>query len=124
MPSLPSIALFIAFGLCATASQVLLKAGVTDLGSDPRAVGVLGTALAFATNVKLVVATVLYVGTFGLYMVRLARVPVAQAYPIGIALNFILITMAGWWLLGENPTLMGGVGLVLIVAGIYVVARQ
>jgi multidrug transporter EmrE-like cation transporter len=124
MPSMPSIVLFIAFGLCATASQILLKAGMTELGRDPRAVGALGTALAFATNGKLVMAAGLYVGTFALYMMLLARLPVGQAYPIGTALNFVLITLAGWWLLGENPTLTGGLGLFLIVAGIYVIARQ
>jgi multidrug transporter EmrE-like cation transporter len=121
---MPSIALFIAFGLLATASQILLKAGVTDLARDPRAVDAAGYALALLTNVKLVLAAALYVGTFALYMVLLARLPVSQAYPLGIALNFILITMAGWFWLGENPTLMGALGLVLIVAGIYVIARQ
>ena len=118
-----SILLFLAFGLAGTASQVMSKAGMTDVQRARGDAAPFDFLLALATNGKIVIATALYVVTYLLYLAIVARHPISEAYPLGIGLNFVLIAIAAWLFLGETMTWERGLGLGLIVAGMYVVAR-
>jgi multidrug transporter EmrE-like cation transporter len=57
----------------------------------------------------------------GVWAAGLARVPVSQAYPL-LSVGYVLMLLAGWWMLGETPTLMRVAGIAVIIAGVAMVA--
>ena len=56
------------------------------------------------------------------WMLAMTKFEISYAYP-WVSLNFILILAAGILLFGESITLAKGVGTLLIIAGIIVLAR-
>jgi drug/metabolite transporter (DMT)-like permease len=57
------------------------------------------------------------------WLVGLSRVPVSQAYPL-LSLGYVINIGLAWWLLGEIPNVQRVVGIVVIVAGVVLVARS
>jgi len=60
----------------------------------------------------------LYGASALLWLFVLARLPLSTAYPL-LALNFVLVQLAGTLFFGEPFTAVKGVGLALIVAGVW-----
>ena len=57
------------------------------------------------------------------WIVGLSRVPVSQAYPL-LSLGYVLNIGLAWWLFGEVPNAQRVLGVVVIVAGVVLVARS
>ena len=57
------------------------------------------------------------------WIVGLSRVPVSQAYPL-LSLGYVLNIGLAWWLFGEVPNAQRVTGVVVIVAGVVLVARS
>ncbi len=57
------------------------------------------------------------------WVVGLSRVPVTQAYPL-LSLGYVINIGLAWWLLGEVPNLQRVAGILVIIAGVVVVARS
>ncbi|MBS0377314.1 MAG: EamA family transporter [Proteobacteria bacterium] len=57
------------------------------------------------------------------WLVGLSRVPVTQAYPL-LSLGYVINIGLAWWLLGEVPNLQRVAGILVIIAGVVVVARS
>ena len=57
------------------------------------------------------------------WLVGLSRVPVSQAYPL-LSLGYVLNIGLAWWLFGEVPNFQRVFGVVVIVAGVVLVARS
>jgi multidrug transporter EmrE-like cation transporter len=117
------LAILLLFGLVAAASQILLKAGVSEITAASPGFRPLLLLLAFFTNFKLLAATALYVLAYVIYMALIARHPVSEAYPLAVGMSFVLISLAAWLLLGESLTGARAAGLALIILGMYVVVR-
>lgn len=106
------------------AAQFLLKAGMSGAGVRE------SLAEPFSLRTILSVLSDKYVlGGFTLYglgavvwLVVLSRLDVSKAYPL-VGLGFVF-TVAIGYLLGENVTLLRVVGVVLICAGVFLVARS
>ena len=105
-------------------AQLLLKMGVTPLG--PLTVGVdnvLPTALRVLSQWPVLGGLACYVVSVGVWVVGLSRVDVSVAYPM-LSLGYVVNALAAWWLLGETIGWMRSAGVLLILCGVWLVARS
>jgi multidrug transporter EmrE-like cation transporter len=98
-------------------AQLLFKIGLT--GPTPAASGIIGTLLSPAVAGGLA----LYGAGTLIWLKALSQVEVSQAYPF-VGLGFVLTTILGHYLFGDNlsPHRVGGV--LLVIVGIVVIARS
>ena len=105
-------------------AQLLLKAGVTPLGSI--SVGfhtLLPTMLRVLGQWPIVAGLVCYVVSVGVWIVALSRVEVSLAYPM-LSIGYVVNALAAWWLFGEALGPMRWAGMLLILGGVLVMARS
>lgn len=106
----------------ATAGQLLLKSGMTDVGVvGSVSVGALGDLVRqVVTTWQLALGLV----SFGLsslfWLIVLSRVPLSTAYPV-VSMSYLLILGFSYVVLGERPTLTVWAGALLIVVGISLI---
>jgi drug/metabolite transporter (DMT)-like permease len=105
-------------------AQLLLKAGTNALGvitftrdNWP------GLAWQMATQHHFVAGVACYALSLVVWIMGLSRVPVSMAYPL-LSLGYVINAVAAHFLLGEAVTLGRWLGIGLIVAGVWLVARS
>lgn len=117
--------LLILISVCLSAfSQVVLRFGMTRPDIADALTGQGGWLNIFTT-----IARSPYVigglGAYGagaiLWLFVLSRIPVSFAYPF-VSLGIVLTTLIGATVLGERVSLVSGLGILLIVGGISLVA--
>ncbi len=69
--------------------------------------------LCFAVNV-----------VFYAYALRAPFLPVSVAYPIMVGGGFAIIALVAWWFLGERMSALQWAGVVMILLGVFLVARE
>jgi multidrug transporter EmrE-like cation transporter len=114
------IALSISTGV---AGQTAIKLGV----SQPQAVGNTAGLLPLITLILGSPWVLLGLTLYGIgavaWIAVLARLDLSLAYPL-LALNFVLITLSSRLILGETVPTMRWLGMLVICAGIVLVARS
>lgn len=106
------------------AAQLLLKAGVKDVGViklTPATVFSAGLKLAFEPHILGGLAC--YVISVVVWILALSRVQVSIAYPM-LSLGYVVTAFAAWWLMGEPVNAMRISGIAVIIVGVYLVARS
>ena len=116
--NLSALVSIVAIGLLATLGQYLLKVGLDNIVRESFFQFVLG----LVTSPRILIATIIYVVAFGLYLGILVKYDVSQAFPATIGANIFLIALMSFIVLGEAVTLPRVAGMTLIAAGIYLVA--
>ena len=105
-------------------AQLLLKAGTNVLGvitftrdnwSD--------LAWRMGTQQYFIAGAGCYVLSLVVWIVGLSRVPVSMAYPL-LSVGYVLNALAAHYLLGEALTLGRWLGIGLIIAGVFLIARS
>jgi multidrug transporter EmrE-like cation transporter len=122
--NLSTAALIVTGVMLNAAAQLLLKIGVTPLG--PLSVGwdnALPTALRVLSQWPVLGGLTCYVVSVGVWVVGLSRVDVSVAYPM-LSLGYVVNAVAAWWLLGEAVGPMRSAGVLLILCGVWLVARS
>ncbi len=116
--------LFILTGVLLNAgAQLLLKAGVNPLGPiSVELATLLPTAARVLTQWPIIAGLGCYVLSVGVWIVALSRVDVSLAYPM-LSLGYVVNAVAAWWLFGEALGPMRGTGILLILAGVFVMSR-
>lgn len=105
------------------AAQLLLKAGTRVLGViEVRSGAMLGSAFNVITQPYIVGGLACYVLSVGIWIVALSRVEVSVAYPM-LSLGYVVNALAAWWLFGEVLTPAKLVGMLVILAGVFILAR-
>jgi drug/metabolite transporter (DMT)-like permease len=104
--------------------HVLLAKGmktVGDLTEAPaeRVGGMVGRAL---SNGWVLLGVVLQATFFSMYLTLLSRADVSQVLPM-TAVDYIVVALLAYAVLGEAVTPARWTGIVLIVAGVFMVAR-
>jgi multidrug transporter EmrE-like cation transporter len=94
-------------------AQLLLKAGTNAMP--------LGLRLALEPHILGGLAC--YVVSVVVWIVALSRVPVSVAYPM-LSIGYVVNALGAWTLLGESLTPLRMAGTVIIVAGVFMVARS
>lgn len=104
-------------------SQILLKKGMTTIGEfDLSVSGLMNTAWSVLTNWAVVLGIIVMVISMASHLVVLSRVEISYAYPF-LGLSFVLITIYGHYHLAEAVTMWRVAGVLLICAGVAVIAR-
>ena len=103
--------------------QLSLKAGVTQVGAIGSASAPVQTFLRMCTTPLIIVGLGLYVLGAAVWLVVLSRLDLSYAYPL-LALNFVLIPLASWILLGEKISLLRWLGILVICLGLSIVLRS
>jgi drug/metabolite transporter (DMT)-like permease len=104
--------------------HVLLAKGMKTVGdlteaSSERLGGMVARAL---SNRWLLLGVALQATFFAMYLTLLSRAEVSQVLPM-TAVDYIVVALLAYALLGEAVTPARWVGILLIVAGVFMVAR-
>jgi multidrug transporter EmrE-like cation transporter len=112
-------------GICMNAgAQLLLKAGMNRIGYfEFTAANIWPIGLKVATSLPIISGLVTYVLSVVLWLLVLSRVQVSVAYPM-VSLGYILNAVIAYYLFGEPLTSMRMLGIFVIIAGVYLVARS
>jgi len=102
--------------------QLSLKAGVTQVGAIGSDSPPLQTLMQVCTTPLIIVGLGLYVLGAAVWLIVLSRLDLSYAYPL-LALNFVLIPLASWILLGEKVSLVRWLGILVICLGLSIVLR-
>jgi len=104
-------------------SQILLKKGMTDIGEfDLSGSGLWNIAGTVATNWAVIAGLIVMVISMASHLVVLSRVEISYAYPF-LGLSFVLVALYGYYFLDEAVTIWRSAGVLLIVAGVAIIAK-
>ena len=122
--TLAALAFLLAGVLLNAGAQLLLKAGTNVLGvlTLTRETWT-DTLLQMATQRYFAMGVACYVLSLFVWILGLSRVPVSIAYPL-LSLGYIINAIAAHYLFGETITVTRWLGVGLIVAGVWLVARS
>jgi multidrug transporter EmrE-like cation transporter len=105
------------------AAQLLLKAGTRVLGViNVRAGALADSAMGVDTQPYILGGLACYVLSVAIWIAALSRVEVSVAYPM-LSLGYIVNALAAWALFGEALTPAKMVGILVILAGVVILAR-
>jgi len=105
-------------------SQIMLKKGMTSIEKfDVSLSGVWHSGMAILFNPYVFFGLVMMVISMGSHLVVLSRVDISFAYPF-LGLSFVLITAYGYFMLGEMVNSWRILGVLLICAGVALVAKS
>ena len=114
----------IASSLLGVTGQICLKMGMERIGTldvSGVASGV-QTAFQVMTTPLVVMGLSCYAMGAVLWLIVLSKLDLSLAYPI-LALNFVLVPLFGWLLLGEHVPSLRWVGVAIIFVGVTVISR-
>ncbi len=107
-----------------SAAQILLKAGVRHTGVISLQVPALIKAgLSLAVNPYIIIALACYVVSVVFWLLALSRTAVSIAYPM-VSMGYIVTAVVGWLYLGEQMNLTRWAGIIVIIIGVFLVARS
>jgi multidrug transporter EmrE-like cation transporter len=106
------------------AAQLLLKAGsraITDVSFSLANTWTLAARMAL--NPPILGGLALYVISVVFWILALSRVDVSVAYPM-LSIGYIVSALAGWLLFSEALSAARVAGIVVIIVGVWLVARS
>ncbi len=106
------------------AAQLLLKAGsraITDVSFSLANTWTLAARMAL--NPPILGGLALYVISVVFWILALSRVDVSVAYPM-LSIGYIVSALAGWLLFSEALSAARVAGIVVIILGVWLVARS
>lgn len=103
--------------------QTLLKLGVNHAIAPAGDGGLAGFIGMIVTEPLVLLGLACYVLAALTWIAALTRLDLSVAYPF-LALNFVLIALSSWLILGETVPLLRWLGILVICAGILLVARS
>lgn len=122
--NLVSFALVLTGVLLNAAAQLLLKAGVRDIGVIKLSAATIfqaGLKLAFEPHI--LGGLTCYVISVVVWILALSRVQVSIAYPM-LSLGYVVTAFIAWAFMGETVNVMRMTGIAVIIVGVFLVARS
>lgn len=107
-----------------TAAQLALKAGMLQIGTFHFSwENLLPIAFKIAATPWIIIGMAIYVGSVSVWLMVLSRTPISIAYPMA-SLGYITSTIAAYYLWDENLTPTKIAGIIIILVGVYLVAKN
>ncbi|MCB1097055.1 MAG: hypothetical protein KDN22_15890 [Verrucomicrobiae bacterium] len=106
--------------LCCAASQLLLKSGMSSIGTLPALDNVPAYALGLITP-PIVGGLMLYAFGTALWLVCLTKLDLSIAYPAS-AVQFLLIFAGAWYFFGEPVTTPRLAGAAVVLVGVLLLS--
>lgn len=109
---------------CCVCGQLMMKTGMTAVGRLT-----LETLFSLATFSRILTTPFVlgglcfYVVSMLSWFVVLSRIELSFAYPM-LGLNYVLILLFSWLVLGEHVTLVRTAGVLLIFLGVILISRS
>ena len=105
-------------------AQLLLKEGMRRIGYFEFAwANAIPIGMQVAANPFVLLGIFAYIVSVGVWLLVLSRVEVSFAYPL-LSVGYIVNAIAGYYLLQENLSVSRITGILIIVAGVYLVTRS
>ncbi len=105
-------------------AQLLLKEGMRRIGFFEFAwSNVLPIGMQVAANPFVAAGIFLYVVSVGVWILVLSRVEVSLAYPM-LSVGYIVNALAAYYLFQENLSPTRIAGILIIIAGVYLITRS
>ena len=106
------------------AAQLLLKAGMTQIGHfEFSMANAFPVGMKVITNFPIVAGLAAYVVSVGVWLLVLSRVQVSYAYPM-LSIGYVVNAVAAYFLFGESLSIMRVTGIFVIIAGVYLVSQS
>ncbi|CAL7963761.1 undecaprenyl phosphate-alpha-L-ara4N flippase subunit ArnE [Gammaproteobacteria bacterium] len=107
-----------------TVAQLALKTGIDRVGAFVfHWSNFIPIVLKLMVSPWIIVGLFIYVGSVGVWLMVLSRTPVSIAFPMS-SLAYVTSAIAAYYLLGENLSMLRIVGIIVILVGVYMVARS
>ncbi|MBU0455160.1 MAG: SMR family transporter [Pseudomonadota bacterium] len=104
-------------------AQILLKAAMTRIGVFSFSFqNLVPIGMKVIASPFIWIGMVIYASSVFVWLLVLSRVDVGVAYPL-TSIGFILTALAAYFFLGESLSLVRVAGIVVIIAGIYLITR-
>ncbi len=105
-------------------AQLLLKVGMNQVGPVELSdiVAVTKLVIKVFLTPPLLAGVLLYILSSFFWLIGLSRVELSYAYPF-VGLAYVLVVLFSWLFLKEAVTLIRWAGVILIVAGVFIVSR-
>lgn len=118
------VPLFISVSVLVVA-QLSLKAGMNrvgaiELGDTSAVIGLVGKVF---TTPMVLTGVILYAVSSFFWLIALSKVDLSYAYPF-VGLAYVAVAFFSWIFLGEALSTLRWAGIVMIVAGVMLVARS
>jgi multidrug transporter EmrE-like cation transporter len=109
--------LFAAYTAMSVIGLVLMRLGLPAIPRDGF------NQASWASFLEVGTGAALYLGAFAVWLVILSRIELSVAYPVAIGLTLVFVSASSAVLLNESIDPNRVLGIVLILAGISIVAR-
>lgn len=107
-----------------TVAQLALKMGIDRIGAFVfHWSNFIPIILKIMVSPWIILGLVIYVGSVGVWLMVLSRAPVSIAYPMS-SLGYVTSAIAAYYLLGEDLSAIRVAGIIVILIGVYMVARS
>jgi multidrug transporter EmrE-like cation transporter len=115
----------ILFGVLLNAgAQLLLKAGMSQIGHfEFSLANALPVGFKVMASPPILSGLCLYAISVVVWLLVLSRVQVSYAYPM-LSIGYIVNALAAYYFFGEPLTSLRMLGIFIIIAGVYLVARS
>jgi multidrug transporter EmrE-like cation transporter len=118
------VGLILAGVLLNAAAQLLLKAGMSQIGQfEFSFANALPVAYKVMWNLPIMTGLCLYVISVGFWLLVLSRVQVSVAYPM-LSIGYVVNALAAHYIFGEPLGSLRILGIFVIIAGVYLVAQS
>lgn len=105
-------------------AQLALKQGVETMGAIALNLpNFMPTIVKMITSYWIILGGIIYVASVFVWLLVLNRVEVSKAYPL-ISIGYVINALAAYYLLGEHVTLMRVIGILIILTGVFMVAKS
>ena len=118
-----SIVLILLSTLSGVAGQTAIKLGVSKPGVAESATGVLALVSMIFRSPLVLLGLIFYALGALAWIAVLTKLDLSVAYPF-LALNFVFVTVAARFILGETVPPLRWLGILVIIGGILLVARS
>jgi len=107
-----------------TAGQLLLKAGVSQIGHfEFSMANVVPIGLKVMVNLPIIAGLCAYVLSVVVWLLVLSRVQVSYAFPL-LSIGYVINAVAAYYLFGETISLLRMSGIFVIIAGVWMVSQS
>lgn len=108
--------------LVGTSSQLMMKVGVSRLGGLEQFDGILPLLVAFATSPFIMIGLFLTGVSILMWLTIISKLDLSFAYPFN-SLSYVIILLFGALALDENVNVIRIAGVVMIMAGVFIISR-
>lgn len=111
---MPYFALAIAI-LAGTFGNILIKLGSAGASSNP---------LAIVSQPATLAGLALLTGSFPFYSMVIQKLPLSLAFPLVTSTTFVLVVLISYFFLKEPLTIVNILGILLLIAGLFLVSQR